>query len=281
MELCSGGENHSGSSANVANRGGRGGGRGRNNNHGGRGGFGRGNGGRGNGNTTTNQNQSRQGGRGNSNPPRCSGNTGSASRPQCQVCLETGHTAYRCWHRFEEDYVPEERHAANSATNSYTYDTNWYTDTGATDHITGELEKLAVRDRYNGSEQIHTANGAGMQISHIGHSTIHTLSRSLNLKNILHVPSSKKNLLSVHRLASNNNVFLEFHPDVKTGRVYISRDVVFDENVFPFTKLHPNAASRLATKILLLPKHLSNPTGGELVDDHVANTNNQEDVQIL
>jgi histone deacetylase 1/2 len=143
------------------------------------------------------------------------------------------------------------------------------------------LEKLAVRDRYNGSEQIHTANGAGMQISHIGHSTIHTLSRSLNLKNILHVPSSKKNLLSVHRLASNNNVFLEFHPDVKTGRVYISRDVVFDENVFPFTKLHPNAASRLATKILLHPKHQSNPTGGELVDDHVANTNNQEDVQIL
>jgi histone deacetylase 1/2 len=52
-----------------------------------------------------------------------------------------------------------------------------------------------------------------MQISHIGHSTIHTPSRSLNLKNILHVPSSKKNLLSVHRLASDNNVFLEFHPD--------------------------------------------------------------------
>jgi hypothetical protein len=69
--------------------------------------------------------------------------------------------------------------------------------------------------------------------------------------------------------------------DVKTGRVYISWDVVFDENVFPFTKLHPNAGSRLAIEILLLPKHLSNPTGGELVDDHVDNTNNQEDVQIL
>jgi hypothetical protein len=29
----------------------------------------------------------------------------------------------------------------------------------------------------------------------------------------MHVPSTKKNLVSVHRLASDNNVFLEFHPD--------------------------------------------------------------------
>lgn len=55
--------------------------------------------------------------------------------------------------------------------------------------------------------------------------------------------------------------------DVKTGRVYISRDVVFDENVFPLTKLHPHAGSRLASEILLLPPHLSNPIGGEIVND--------------
>jgi histone deacetylase 1/2 len=33
--------------------------------------------------------------------------------------------------------------------------------------------------------------------------------------------------------------------DVTSGRVYISRDVVFDETVFPFSKLHPNAGSLL------------------------------------
>ena len=33
--------------------------------------------------------------------------------------------------------------------------------------------------------------------------------------------------------------------DVSTGRVYISRDVVFDETVFPFSTLHPNAGARL------------------------------------
>ena len=31
--------------------------------------------------------------------------------------------------------------------------------------------------------------------------------------------------------------------DISTGRVYISRDVVFDESIFPFSNLHPNAGS--------------------------------------
>jgi histone deacetylase 1/2 len=97
--------------------------------------------------------------------------------------------------------------------NSYTVDNNWYTDTGATDHITGQLEKLAVREKYNGPDQIHTANGACMNIRHIGQSTIHTPDKILDPRNILHVPSTKKNLVSVHRLASDNNVYLEFHPE--------------------------------------------------------------------
>jgi hypothetical protein len=35
--------------------------------------------------------------------------------------------------------------------------------------------------------------------------------------------------------------------------VYISRDVVFDEHVFPFASLHPNAGARLRKEIELLP----------------------------
>jgi hypothetical protein len=44
--------------------------------------------------------------------------------------------------------------------------------------------------------------------------------------------------------------------DASSGRIYISRDVVFDENVFSFSKLHPNVDSRLHSKILLLPPSL-------------------------
>jgi hypothetical protein len=41
--------------------------------------------------------------------------------------------------------------------------------------------------------------------------------------------------------------------DISTGRVYISRDVVFDENVFPFAALHPTVGAKYTFDVLLLP----------------------------
>ena len=66
---------------------------------------------------------------------------------------------------------------------------------------------------------------------------------------------------------SKRCVFLGYSPlhkgvkclDISIGRVYISRDVVFDENVFRFVDLNPNAGRRLCEEILLLPKDLSSP----------------------
>ena len=46
----------------------------------------------------------------------------------------------------------------------------------------------------------------------------------------------------------------------KEGRIYISRDVVFDEHVFPFASLHPNAGARLRAEISILPDALLNPS---------------------
>jgi hypothetical protein len=89
-------------------------------------------------------------------------------------------------------------------------DTTWYTDSRATYHITSDLEKLAICDKYNGNDQIHTASGSGMKINHIGHNTIHTHCHQLQLNNILHVPRALKNHISVHRLASDNTSFLNF-----------------------------------------------------------------------
>jgi hypothetical protein len=65
---------------------------------------------------------------------------------------------------------------------------------------------------YQGRDRVQTVHDNGMHISHIGHSILHTPSSSLHLKNILHFPSASKNLLSVNKLAMDNNVFLEFHP---------------------------------------------------------------------
>jgi hypothetical protein len=61
--------------------------------------------------------------------------------------------------------------------------------------------------------------------------------------------------------------------DLSTGRIYISRDDIFDENVFPFSKLQPNAGPKLRSEISLLPQFLTNPCSprGQLDTDHMNN----------
>ena len=56
--------------------------------------------------------------------------------------------------------------------------------------------------------------------------------------------------------------------DLTTGRIYISRDVVFDEEVFPFASMHSNVGARLRNEISLLPVNLAPSCSGG-VDCHV------------
>jgi histone deacetylase 1/2 len=64
-----------------------------------------------------------------------------------------------------------------------------------------------------------------MSISHVGHAIVNTPSKSLHLKDALHVPHATKNLVSIHRFTKDNHVFVEFHPwyfyvkDQETKRV--------------------------------------------------------------
>jgi hypothetical protein len=111
-----------------------------------------------------------------------------------------------------DDSYSEEPPSVNVATSSSKVDTDWYTDTGATDHITSDLDRLAVRERYHGNEQVQVGNGSGLRITHIGHSSLNTADRPLALHNILHVPNITKNLLSVHKFSRDNDVFFEYHP---------------------------------------------------------------------
>jgi uncharacterized membrane protein YgcG len=176
-------------SANSANRGGRGGGRN---------GRGRGRGG------------GRFPGRG-GRQDRSNKNDGTP----CQICGKTGHEAAWCWHRFDQNYQPEEmtKVAATAASGSYAVDPDWYVDTGATDHITHDLDRLTTKERYTGGDQVHVASGSGLSITHVGNSLVTGLDRPLYLKHILHVPQINKHLLSVRKLVLDNNAFVEFHPN--------------------------------------------------------------------
>jgi hypothetical protein len=92
----------------------------------------------------------------------------------------------------------ENKTASAATTSSYNIDTNWYFDTGATDHITGELEKLTMKERYYGGDQVHMASGVGMKIKQIGRGIVHIPNQDLLLNNVLYVPRANKNLASVH-----------------------------------------------------------------------------------
>jgi hypothetical protein len=73
---------------------------------------------------------------------------GSGDRPTCQICEKVGHSVGKCWKRFDCEFKLEEKSVNNAASSydaSYDVDTNWYTDTGATDNVTSELEKLSAR----------------------------------------------------------------------------------------------------------------------------------------
>jgi hypothetical protein len=85
---------------------------------------------------------------------------------RCHICKKPNHEVVDCWHRFDEDYQVDKRYVV-AATPSYDVDTNWYMDTRAIDHVTGELNKLTTRARYQRQEQIHTTNGTSMEIAHI------------------------------------------------------------------------------------------------------------------
>ncbi|XP_072147542.1 uncharacterized protein [Setaria viridis] len=96
----------------------------------------------------------------NPNQQRSSGNS-TDTHPLYQVYFKKGHLASECWHRYDENYVPDERLVA-APMGTYSVDTNWYTDTGATDHVTSNLEQLSIKDKYKykANDHIHTTSGS-------------------------------------------------------------------------------------------------------------------------
>lgn len=127
-------------------------------------------GGQGRGHQGGGQGQGHGGGRGRGGGGRGNGSHGGGqardqgTRPQCQLCGKLGHVALKCFKRFNKSYHGEpEQHTANVT--SYQVDPNWYMDTGATDHITSDLDRLSFRERYNGNDTVQVGNGAGSSVA--------------------------------------------------------------------------------------------------------------------
>jgi hypothetical protein len=127
--------------------------------------------------------------------------------------------------RFDRNYIGEDRNASAAVPTSYDVDTTWYVDSGATDHITVDLKKLTICDKYLGHDQVHTTNSSGMAINQVGDSVIHTPSCDLALKHVLYIPEASKNLISMHHFTYDNHVFLELTHDIFLLRISPRRGI--------------------------------------------------------
>ena len=92
------------------------------------------------------------------------------------------------------------------ALNQFPTEQKWYTDIGATDHITYDMGNLSLRSDYHGHEKVSVGIiGAGLRISHVGSNNISSASANFRLNNMLFVPDISTNLIFVHRFANDNN----------------------------------------------------------------------------
>ena len=81
-------------------------------------------------------------------------------------------------------------------------------DSGASDHMTSSLQHLTNVVPADAASTINLPTGAATVITHVGDLL---LSNGLKLNKVLYVPQFQHNLLSIHKLAAENNCNVKFH----------------------------------------------------------------------
>ncbi|KAM0965733.1 hypothetical protein ACFX2C_021595 [Malus domestica] len=62
----------------------------------------------------------------------------------------------------------------------------WLTDSEATNHMTTDMRNLSLASPYPVNETVQTANGEGLQVSHVGTSLLRTSPYPLKLNSVLY-----------------------------------------------------------------------------------------------
>ncbi|KAG8499323.1 hypothetical protein CXB51_005887 [Gossypium anomalum] len=122
-----------------------------------------------------------------------------------------------------------------NATNSYVPlplgNASWCPDSGAIHYVCRNDFDLHGSTPYSGNSSLLMGNGVSTKITSVGNVVIPTTQKLLHLSNVLCVPSIRKNLLSVSKFATDNNVFFEFHPsycvikDIQTREILLRGQV--------------------------------------------------------
>jgi len=138
----------------------------------------------------------------------------------CQICSKKGHVALNCFNKINlTKYPPQQKRTLTSygvtASANMTYEAGksvWYSDSGATNHITGNVTNIQNPKSCNKST--NAADGRPMSIAHYGTSVFSSNNRNYVLDDLLMVPTSTKNLLSVKRFCCDNQISIEFNPRI-------------------------------------------------------------------
>ncbi|KAL4292111.1 hypothetical protein GQ457_14G000650 [Hibiscus cannabinus] len=97
------------------------------------------------------------------------------------------------------------------------YENDWIIDSGCSNHMTGDKEKLQNMSEYKGSCVVVTTNNSKLPIAHVGNTVVSPQNNDteMPLQNVYHVPGVKKNLLSVAQLTSAGHIVIFGPHDVK------------------------------------------------------------------
>ena len=89
----------------------------------------------------------------------------------------------------------------------------WIMDSGASAHVTGNQGNLShILPSSSPYPHVIVGNGHALPITRTGHTTLSTPNHSFSLNNVLVTPNLVKNLISVHKLTTDNLVSVEFDP---------------------------------------------------------------------
>ncbi|RVW16830.1 putative mitochondrial protein [Vitis vinifera] len=95
------------------------------------------------------------------------------NKPQCQLCGHVGHLVQQCYYRFDPSFqVPfsfqngfysaqdsSQMTTMVATTPEFAYDSSWYLDFGATNHITPDIHNLMNKTEFAGQDKIMMGNG--------------------------------------------------------------------------------------------------------------------------
>ncbi|PKU86287.1 Retrovirus-related Pol polyprotein from transposon TNT 1-94 [Dendrobium catenatum] len=138
----------------------------------------------------------------------------NTARPICQICNKVGHIALNCWHRSNPRFAPTNPRSMNAflAQPNQTASQDGIVDSGASTHLTPDLNNLQYPTNYQGQDSVSVANGSQLQVAHSGQGLLPLpdTPRKIYLRKLLHIPQLSHNLLSVSQLTTDNPILVSF-----------------------------------------------------------------------